>query len=321
MIIRAAAVACTLFALATTASAQTSPKTLVVMSPFNPGAATDIAYRAWGEALQKVGGPNILINPKPGGQGQMAAAAAQTPAPAGMMNAMIADNAGFTVYPHLFKSLTYNPEADFKPVSLLYRSPLFLAVPARTKETSLKAFVAALKTSGAPVRYGTQAIGASGHILGSALSLATGIPMVAVHYKGGGPAAQDLAAGEIDFFFNSYPPFKAFVTQNRIHILAVTSDARQKDFPDIPTVAESGFPMLAMEVWFGLALPKTASDAYVEELSGYFAKALAQTDITEKLADFGLIAAVNTPAQFRTLVKTDSDAAAQIIRDAGIKAE
>ena len=160
--------------------------------------------------------------------------------------------------------------------------------------------------------FASQGTGAGGHLLGEMLKRRTGAPMVHVPYRGAGPAAVDLAAGRVDFFFVAFASVRSFLQAGKVRVLAVTSEKRLPAQPDVPTMAEAGFPGIALDAWFGLVAPAGTPDAVIGKLHGAFSQAVRDPEIVKTLIDQGAEAAApNTPAEFAAFIASETEQAGQ----------
>jgi tripartite-type tricarboxylate transporter receptor subunit TctC len=164
-----------------------------------------------------------------------------------------------------------------------------------------------------------EALGASGHLLGGILAKSTGAPMTHVAYRGAAPATTDLIAGRVDFFFSSYATIRGFVEGKQLKLLAVSSKVRDPALPDVPTVAEAGFPALEMDIWFGLAAPAETPDDVVAALNSEFTQAVGSSEVAAKLREQGMQAIPSSPQKFSGLLSEEIDHYRPIILELGIQ--
>ena len=200
--------------------------------------------------------------------------------------------------------------------------PQLLAVPADSPAKSVADLVALAKSKPGGLSFASQGTGAGGHLLGEMLKQRTGTPMVHVPYRGAGPAAVDLAAGRVDFFFVAYASVVSFLQAGKVRVLAVTSPKRLPAQPNVPTMAEAGFPGIQLDAWFGLVAPAGTPDAVIGKLHGAFSQAVRDPDIVKTMIDQGAEATPsNTPAEFAAFIASETERFGKIVRAVGVKGE
>jgi tripartite-type tricarboxylate transporter receptor subunit TctC len=169
--------------------------------------------------------------------------------------------------------------------------------------------------------FASQGSGSGGHLLGEMLKARTGANMVHIPYRGAGPAALDLAAGRVDFFFVSYSSLLSFLQAGKVRVLAVTSRQRLPGLPDVPTMQEAGFAGIEIDTWFGLAAPAGTPDAVIGKLNAAFVQAVRAPEIVKQITDQGAEPVTNTPAEFAAFVAAQTEQIGKIVRTVGVKAE
>lgn len=291
-------------------------KTIYIVTPYAPGGTSDIAIRRIVKQASKMSDINIVIESKSGGAGVVAASYVKSADPDGS-TLMLIDSGTFaynvTINPHL----PYSPTKDFEPVAMLWSVPNMLGVPADSPAHSIKELLAYGKKKPGGLTFASQSIGSTGHILGSILSEVSDQKMVHVPYRGALPAAQDLAAGRADFMFSSYPTFRGLIDGGKLRLIANTADHRDPNYPNVPTVAEEGFPQLRLQIWFGLAAPRRTPPAIVEALNRLFVGAAKTPDLVATLAKQGFFVKTDTPAEFKTQIAQDIGKYRPVIEKAG----
>jgi tripartite-type tricarboxylate transporter receptor subunit TctC len=293
---------------------------IVITSPYTVGGSVDFAIRTIASKVEVSTAAKVIIESKPGGVGVIAANSVKVASPDGT-DLFLADSGTFGSNVSLLARIPYEPLKDFKPITLLWSIPNVLAVPAELPVQSIHDLVDLARKRPNGVTYASQGVGASGHLLGSMLAKASGAPMTHVPYRGAAPAATDLIAGRVDFFFTSYATVKGQVEAGKLKLLAVTSKARDPLLPDLPTVAEAGFPNLEMEIWWGLAAPAQTPDRIIRALQETFAKAAKSPDVIEKLREQDIQAVGDTTEEFRALIASEIERYRPIIRESGARIE
>jgi tripartite-type tricarboxylate transporter receptor subunit TctC len=304
-------------ALALPAAAQLSrDKPIRIVLPYAPAGVTDIVVRLMGEKVTQAGGPQIIIENRPGGGGVVAAMAVKDSTPDGS-TLFVADVGSFAVNMTLMKEVPYEPLRDFKPVIELFSFPSIISVPAKLKINSLQELVALAKTMPGGIAYASQGPGSGAHLLGEMFSKAAKFPVVHIPYKGGAPAVLDLVAGRVNFMFGSYLQIKPQIDSKDLRILAVNSRRRLNALPDVPTLAEAGYPGVDLPIWFGLAAPARTPDSAVAAINAAFDPVTRLLEITQKLDSQGVTSGGGTPEQFAALIRNDIVRLAPIVRESG----
>jgi tripartite-type tricarboxylate transporter receptor subunit TctC len=263
---------------------------------------------------------NVVIDNRGGGGGVPAAIAAKQLTADGY-TLFLANNGLFAIMPALNADIRFDPIKDFQPVTPLFSFPSVLVVPSNSPARSVKELVELAKSKPGGLNYASQGVGSGGHILGEMLRLRSGAPLVHVPYRGAGPAVQDLAAGNVDLLFSSYVSAIGQVQAGKLRILGWSAAKRSPALPDVPTMAEAGYPGVELEIWQGIVLPLGAPPAIVQRLNEEFVKAAKSPDIVAKVAAQAVEMYTTTPDDFRTLVATDVERLGKVVRDAGIKAQ
>lgn len=298
-----------------TAQAQTFPsKTIQMMVFISAGGVADLGGRLYAEKVGSSIGQRVVVENRPGGTGSVAAAALMQAPPDGH-TVLLTAIAAHTIVP-MMQRPPYDPIKDFQPVTLLFSTPMFLMVPVNSPVNSAAELVklAAAKPSG--LTYGSQGVGSSGHLLGAIFQGRSGAAMVHVPYKGSGPMLTDLLTSRIDFTFATFSTIEG--QRQDLKILAVASPTRWEGLPDVPTMAEAGFPGVDYDTWFTLLAPKGTPDGVVEKLRSEFQKASQQKDILDKLNPRGLVVKTSTPAEVTQLMISEADKYRPVIKALGL---
>jgi tripartite-type tricarboxylate transporter receptor subunit TctC len=298
-----------------------SSRPITIIIPFTPGASSDTLQRLVAKKVTENTGQVLVIESRPGGGGAIGAVAVKQALPDG--HTLFQANAGtHAANVALYPTLSYDPIKDFRPITLMWSFPQLLAVPLDSPAKSVAELIGYAKSKPGGLSFASQGTGAGGHLLGEMLKRRTGAPMVHVPYRGAGPAAVDLAAGRVDFFFVAYASVRSFLQAGKVRVLAVTSEKRLPAQPDVPTMAEAGFPGIALDAWFGLVAPAGTPDAVIGKLHGAFSQAVRDPEIVKTLIDQGAEAAApNTPAEFAAFIASETEKLGKIVQAAGIKGE
>ncbi|MGZ5078552.1 MAG: Bug family tripartite tricarboxylate transporter substrate binding protein, partial [Usitatibacter sp.] len=227
--------------------------------------------------------------------------------------------ANLAVNPALYTSMPFDPLKDFAPIALISSQPLILVVGENSPYKTLKDLVDAAKANPGKVNMASSSNGTIGHIGGELFQRRAGIKMTHVPYKGAGPAVTDLMGGSVDCFFGNTQAVGGLVTGGRLRALAVTSPKRLANFPNVPTVAESGYPGFEAATWSGLVAPAGTPAAIVEKLNAAANKALASPEMKHKLYEDGSTPLGGSAKQFGEFIRTEHAKWGAAVREANIK--
>lgn len=291
------------------------PVRLVV--PFPPGGPTDLLARIVATRLGEQLGQPVIIDNKPGASGMVGAEFVAKAAPDGytlLVNASI-----HVINPSLYAKPRYDAIADFTAVSNLADVPLILAVNPKVAARSVKELVALAKSANPPLAFGSAGNATSQHLSGEALKIAAQIDMLHVPYKGSAPALADLIGGQVQLMFDSMPSAMPFVKSGAIRPLAVTTARRSSALPDVPTVAESGYPGFDISTWYGVWAPAATPTPIVQKISGMIAAIVRTPAVREQFAALGAEPVGNTPDEFSAFTKKELTKWARIVKESGAK--
>jgi tripartite-type tricarboxylate transporter receptor subunit TctC len=230
-------------------------------------------------------------------------------------------SASHAINASLYRKLPYDTLKDFTPVSQVTGSAYVFVVNPSLPVKMFPDFIALAKARKGKLAYASSGNGQAGHLAMELLKTLAGFDAVHVPYKGGAPAMMDLIAGQVDAFISSPPAAVPQVKAGKVRALAVTSLKRSELLPDVPTIAESGFPQYEVNGWNGLLAPAGAPGAIVNRIQSELAKALKQTEVRDRMASSGLDAVGSTPAQFSALIKVEISKWAKVIQQSGATAE
>jgi tripartite-type tricarboxylate transporter receptor subunit TctC len=313
-----------LFALlampASAAIAQPYPsKPIRIVVPFAGGGAVDVVARALGQRMSEQMGNPVIVDNRPGASANLGADLVAKAEPDGYTLLMGAN--GLATNVTLFKSLPFDTLRDFAPVARVGYAPLVLVVPSASSARSLKDLVAAAKAKPGSLNYGTAGNGSSGHLATELLRIKTGIDVVHVPYKGGGPALTDLVGGRLSFMLINPIEALPHVKSQRLRALAVASPKRIPMLPDAPTFAEAGVPGYDASVWWGLVAPARTPKDIIARLSSETLKALENEGVRERLSALGAVVDPAGPDAFGRFLKDEIDKWAQVIKASAIQAD
>lgn len=271
-------------------------KPVRIIVPFAAGGVADALPRLIGQKLGEKWGKSIVVDNKPGAAGNIGMEAVARAAPDGYTLGL-APAGNLTVNPILFPKLGYETR-DFVPVTMLAASPNVLVVNPAVHARSLKDLVSYAKAHPGELNFSSPGNGSGAHLAGELLNLEAGIKMVHVPYNGMAPALNDVLAGQVQMMFGGISTVLQHIRTGKLVPLAVASPRRLPQLPNVPTVAESGYPGFDVTSWYGLVAPKGTPDAIVQKWQADVATVLRQPDVKEKLDALGLEPVGNSAQAF-----------------------
>ena len=295
-------------------------KPVRLIMPFPPGGASDLIVRPVAQKLGERLGQQIVIDNRPGAGGNIAAEIAKNSAPDGY-TLLFAASANFSINPSLYSRLPYDPVRDFSGVSMLTALSNLLVVHPTLAAHSVAELVALAKSRPGQLTYGSAGNGTTLHIAGELFRKRGGINVIHVPYKGGGPAQIDLLGGQLNFMFDSFSPALPQVRAGKLRALAVTTLKRSPALPQVPTMAESGFPGFEISGWFGIAAPAGTPHPVVGRLSGEIQRIMQLPEIRERLAAQGIEPVGNSHDQFGAQIRTELAKWAKIVQESGARVD
>ncbi len=292
-----------------------------IISGFPAGGMGDLVSRPLAEKLRGRYATNVLVESKVGAGGRLAAEFVKRAAPDGLTILQIPASI-MTLYPHIYKSLSYNPLTDFVPVTTTatytYSFTASAALPGEVR--TVADFVNWARANPGKSSYGIPATGSALHFAGMMLRRATGIEFTAVPYRGGAPLLTDMLAGAIPVSFNVIGEVAPHVRAGKLRSLAVTSPQRSPFLPDVPTMVEQGFADIALQEWLGWFLPARTSMDIVRRLNDLVREGLQAPEFVASLANGALQPRYTTPEEFAALLKQDYERWAPIVTATGFSA-
>jgi tripartite-type tricarboxylate transporter receptor subunit TctC len=308
-------------ALAGPVIAQSYPtKPIRLIVPFAPGGTSELVARTVGAEMSKGLGQQIVIENRPGGAGNIAMHEVARAEPDGYT--LILGHVGsLAVNPYMFAKLPFDVDRDFVPVTLLVKVPSIFVVHESVAVKSLKEFIALAKKEPGKLFYGSAGNGSAGHLAFEYLKLVAGIDVAHVPYKGTGPNVIDLVAGRTHASAAGTPPFMPHVKSGKLRVIAVGTAQRLEVLPDVPTVAEQGFPGFETSQWYGLIAPAKTPEPIISRLSAEALKAAQSPIVKERFAVDSGLAIGSTPAEFAAFIKLEQGRWSEVVRKAGIKAD
>jgi tripartite-type tricarboxylate transporter receptor subunit TctC len=319
--IRAMKLALLVLALAQSAVAQQYPsRPIRIVVAFPAGGGSDLAARVVGQKLSESLGQPVVIENRVGANGGVGAEAVARSAPDGYTLVM-GSNANITTNPHLMK-LAYDPMKDLAPVAMLTVNPLLLFVnPAVVPVHSLPEFLAYVKARDGKVNYASAGNGSPAHLSGELLKIEAGIRMVHVPYKGGPPGVNDVLGGRVGVMLAAAPTVLPYIRSGKLRGIATTGARRSSTTPEIPTVAESGFPDFDVVIWNALFAPAATPAPVIARLHEEIDRVLADAGTREVLLKQGAEPAPMSDAAFRSMLANEYERWGKVIREARIQVD
>ncbi|MBX3675171.1 MAG: tripartite tricarboxylate transporter substrate binding protein [Burkholderiales bacterium] len=301
------------------ALAQAYPaKTLKILVGFAPGGAMDIVARTVGQKMAQSLGQAVVIENKPGAASNIAIRQL-IESPADGYTVMLVAN-GLTANPLLYTQQPFDPNTDVTPISLVARLPVVIAANPKSEVASLAKLVEISKAKPGSLNYGSPGNGSTPHLAVELFARGAGIQLTHIPYKGGKPAIADVLGGQLPLVAVNAVEVQPLWKDGKLKVLAALSAQRVATMPDVPTIAESGYPGFEANVWHAFIAPKGTPPAIVERLRAEIHKALADPEVKERLANLGAEVSPSTPQELAALVRTEHERYAKLVREAGIKA-
>jgi tripartite-type tricarboxylate transporter receptor subunit TctC len=288
--------------------------------PFPPGGGNDILARAVAQRLSQPLGQQVVVDNRGGAGGMLGGQIAATSDPDGY-TLLLGSMGSLAHNPALRANNPYDPPRDFAGVSMLATSAFLLAVHPMVPAKNTQELLALARAKPGTLNYASAGAGSSLHMTGELFKHDAGVNVVHVAYKGTGPALVDLLAGQVQMIFSTMPPVLPHVKTGKLRALGVTTAARAKAAPDIPTIAEAGVRGFEVQNWQGIVAPKKTPAAIVEKLHGEILKMLATPAMIEVLAAQGLDAAGGTPGAFDKLIREEIVKWRKLVQAAGIRVD
>ena len=292
------------------------PMHLIV--PFPPGGGTDILARAIAQKLNEAWGVPVIVDNRGGANGTIGAALAAKSAPDGQT--MLIVPSGFAVNPSIYRHLPFDSTKDLAPVTQLAASPLILVVHPSFPPRNVKQLIAFLKARPGDINFGSSGNGSPPHLATELFMYMTGTKMVHIPYKGAGPAAIDVLAGQIPIYFMNALQATPYIKAGRLRALGVTTDKRFPALPEIPTIAEAGVPGYAMSNWYGMLVRGGTPKAAIDKLNVEVVRILNSPEIKGRLEHEGATVVGSTPEQFAAFLKEEMAKDAKIVKVSGMNA-
>jgi len=296
-------------------AAQTYPvKPVRAVLPYSAGSGPDSVMRSVGERITRDWGQQLVVDNKPGANGWLAIGETKRALPDGY-TLMTVDSTHMTLQPHLYKQLPFDPVKDFEPVAPLYRTNFFIVVGANAPWKNVTELLAAAKAKGGYLTYGSWGIGSVAHVGTAMFEHATGAKMTHIPFKELPQLYSAVATGEVDWAFGSAATVGPLYKAKKVRLLAYAGLKRMAGYTDVPTVAESGGPAgFELPTWVAMYAPKGTPKPVVDRIQSGVAKALADADIKDRLANFGFEPWIAPPSDVTKEAEADKLRFAEIVK-------
>jgi tripartite-type tricarboxylate transporter receptor subunit TctC len=278
-------------------------KPIRMLVPFAPGGGTDLVARAVAHGMSEGLGNIVVVDNRPGANANIGNELAARAVPDGYT--LIMTSSALTINPNLYRKLPFDPVKDFAPISLATYVPYILAVHPSLGVNAFQDFISLARSKKRPINYGSAGTGNATHLAMALLEVVAKINLTHVPYKGTGQVLTDLVAGHIQASWGTMPPTLPHVKAGRLKGLAVGSAKRTKAIPELPTVAEMGYPGYEAGSWFGLLAPAGTPRPIITRLNKEVIKALAKPELNDRLSAEGAEPATNTPEEFAVFIKAE----------------
>ena len=301
------------------ALAQYPSKPVHVVVPYPAGGAVDAFARVLSQKLSELWGQQVIVDNRPGASTMIGADQVAKSPPDGYTLLLTAELTLVTV-PYLHEKIPYDPIKDFAPITALVSATQALVVNPSLPVNMVKDLVALAKAKPGELSYGSFGIGSTGHLNMEMLQAMTGVRFNHIPYNGAGPAMNDVIGGHIGFMFAALSIVKGNVNAGKLRMIGVGSDHRSKEFPNVPTISESGVPGFEAKSWFGLVAPAGTPPDIIKKLNQDVTRVISDpTFAAEFLVAQGLEPILGTPEQFAAFIRSESVKLGKVVKDAGIK--
>jgi len=295
------------------------PVRLIVTVP--PGGAADLVARVMAQKLGDAMGQTFVVDNRGGGGGQIAAELVAKAAPDGytLLQSSITTHG---IGPHVYSKMLFDPLKDFSPIVLYATMPMIIVAHVQVPVKSLKDMIALAKAKPGGYAFGSSGTGGAPHLVGELFKSVTGTQLQHVPYKGSGPAATDVAGGQVAFAFDAIAPHLPHIKASRTRVLAAISPARLAMFPEVPTMKEIGYPQVAASIWYGMMAPAGVPKAIVARLNSESNRALGLVDVKERMAGAGIDAAApGSPEDFGKFIRDELAKWGPVVKASGAKSD
>jgi len=309
-----------LFACAPVSAQQYPTRPVRFVVPFPAGGSVDTLGRTIGPRLADALGQQIVVDNRPGGNGNIGMEIVAQSRPDGH-TIVLAYIANLAIAPSLFGKLPFDPVKDFAPVTQVATSPNVLTAHPSVPAKSLTELIALARAKPGEVSFASTGIASVGHLTGELLNNLAGVKMTHVPYKGGGQAIIGLLGGHVQVMFSGFSAAMPHIKSGKIRALAVTGARRSPVLADVPTIAEQGFPGVEATAWYGVLAPARAPKPIVSRLHGEVVRILKLPDVTQRLDSLGFEIVGSTPEEFGAYIRSEIKKWEKVVKASGAKPE
>ncbi|MCZ4317225.1 tripartite tricarboxylate transporter substrate binding protein [Comamonadaceae bacterium G21597-S1] len=295
------------------------PLTLIV--PYPPGGAADQFMRPFAQALSQRIGQNVIVDNRPGANGNIGSVHAAKQLPADGYTLLLGTTSTLAINPHLYASMGYDPLTDLQPVTLTHQMPNVLLVNPNTPYKNVADVIGAAKAKPGSLAYGSAGNGNTMHLAGELFQARSGARLMHVPYKGGAPALNDVMAGQIPMMFNNLPAVVQVHKAGKIRVLALATAKRSPLLPDVPTMAEAGLQQADSVVWNGVLMRKGTPAAIIDYLNKEMRAVLESPAFRAPIEAQGFDVLSSTPKEFEAVLQRDHTLMGELIKQNNIKIE
>jgi len=305
--------------VAAPAWAQSYPsKPIRIIAPYTPGSPNDVMARLLAQHLQVSLGQPIVVDNRPGGGTSIGTKAAALANPDGYT--LLFTSSSLVIDPAMNRKADYDPLKDFAPIAFVATTSWLLAISPDLPARSLAEFVAHAKANPGKLSFGF-AQGTASQLVGERFKLLTGTDILSVPYKGGAAALPDFLGGRLQMLLPTPSTSLALIREGKMRALAITSPARSRELPDVPTMSESGLPDLTLEFWAGLLAPAGTPPAVIEKLSATVNDALRSPEMIASMTKLGFDTRIGSARDFAAFIAQEIPRWAEIVKSSGIKGD
>jgi tripartite-type tricarboxylate transporter receptor subunit TctC len=292
-------------------------KPIRILVGFPPGGPPDVAARLLADKFSEAWGKSVVVENVTGGGGNLAVDRVAKAAPDGYTLVM-ASNA-IVINPSLYEKLPYDAARDLTPISRAVTMPIILVVNNEVPARDVRELITLARAQPGRLSFGHAGVGTPAQLAGELFKVRAGVDIQPVPYRGMPPVMPDLITGRISMAFPNISVVLQLMRDGKVRALAVTSPRRAAAAPDVPTMVEAGFPGFDASAWFGLMAPAGTPPAIIDKLNRETARVLAAGDVRKRLDELGMEVIAGTPAEFATVITSETAQWAKVIKDAGIK--
>ena len=312
-------VTCT-FAAGTVLAQAYPTKPIRLIVPYPPGGGNDTLARLFGVKLTEAWGQQVVVDNRPGAGTIIGTQIAARAVPDGH-TLLLSSIATHAIAPNLYAKPGYDPVKDFSPITLLAIAPTVVCVNPSVPARTLKELIALAQAKPGELKFASGGAATPPHMAGEIFAAMTGIKLIHVPYKGGGPAHAGLLGGETSMMFDTAASILPHVRAGKLRALAIARGARLSEYPELPTFAEAGVAGYEVNAWYSMHAPAGVSQEIIAKVNAELARILKLPDIQERLKVLGSEGVGNSPEEFTRFVRAESARYAKAIRDAGVKVE